>query len=288
MASGTATIRQARPALSRAVALRLGLATASCAAAVALTSWNQSPLSAGARWTELVLCVSAWEISVTGARALLRRASVATDTSLSLAGAVLIASIPASAGMGLVFRLLGEPVAAPLETYGQSLALGLLLAFARRGVAHFGPSASEGGDTATVPVEGPEPHDAARRFLVRHAPKLAGRRLLALEAEDHYLRIHTDGGTALVLMRLRDAVTALGPQAGWQPHRSFWVAAGTASRPVRDGQRWMIELPGGLTIPVSRARMADLRAAGTPTRDGPLTSRPPAPVAPAPRPAPPW
>ena len=288
MASGTATIRQATPAPSRSVALRLGLATASCAAAVALTSWSQSHLSAGARWAELALCVSAWEISVTGTRALLRRVSVAADTSLSLAGAVLIASAPASAGMGLVFRLLGEPVAAPLETYGQSLVLGLLLAFARRGLARFGPSASPGGDTAAAPVAGPEPHEAARRFLVRHAPKLAGRRLLALEAEDHYLRIHTDGGTALVLMRLRDAVTALGPQAGWQPHRSFWVGAGTAARPVRDGQRWKLELPGGLTIPVSRARMADLRAAGSATGDGPLTFRPPAPVAPTPPPAPPW
>lgn len=273
--------------LPRAALVRLGLAILSCLVAMALTSWSRSLLPVGARLAELALCTAAWELSVVGARALLRRLPAPADASLSLAYTVLIASVPASAAMGLVFRLVGEPVAAPATTYGQSLALGLVLAFARRGLTRLGPSVSAGEATATAPVEGPEPHDPTRRFLARHAPKLAGRRLLAFAAEDHYLRIHTDGGNTLVLMRLRDAVTELGPQAGWQPHRSFWIAAGTAAQPARDGQRWTLTLPGGLVIPVSRARVADLRAAGHGLQ-ATVTARPPPPAAPAPPPAPPW
>lgn len=42
--------------------------------------------------------------------------------------------------------------------------------------------------------------------------------------EDRYLRIHTDGGSDLILMRLRDAVGELAGADGLQVHRSFWVA----------------------------------------------------------------
>ncbi|RDI38120.1 LytTr DNA-binding domain-containing protein [Gluconacetobacter liquefaciens] len=101
-----------------------------------------------------------------------------------------------------------------------------------------------------------------RDFLGRHAPDLAGARLLALAAEDHYLRIHTDRGQALALLRLRDAIDSLGEEAGLQVHRSFWVAMHAAPLAARRGQSWQLELPSGLSIPVSKARVAACRAVG--------------------------
>lgn len=105
-------------------------------------------------------------------------------------------------------------------------------------------------------------------FLVRVMPRFAGGRLLALEAEDHYLRIHTDRGDDLVLMRLRDAVTELAGVPGLQVHRSFWVAEAGVSHVARRGASWQVILESGLAVPVSRNYGADLRAAGWPDRFG--------------------
>jgi hypothetical protein len=74
----------------------------------------------------------------------------------------------------------------------------------------------------------------------------------ALSAEDHYLRVHTNRGEALVLMSLGAGMAALGPDAGIQVHRSHWIAHGAladgTARLGRDG----IVLDGGQTLPVSR------------------------------------
>ncbi|NHO30190.1 hypothetical protein GOB82_09085 [Acetobacter farinalis] len=101
-----------------------------------------------------------------------------------------------------------------------------------------------------------------RDFLRRHAPELENGTLLALAAEDHYLRIHTSRGQALALLRLRDAITSLGEEAGVQVHRSFWVARDAAPQPSRRGQSWQLDLPGGLSIPVSKARVTACRDMG--------------------------
>ena len=42
-------------------------------------------------------------------------------------------------------------------------------------------------------------------FLARLSPKLRGADIHAVQAEDHYLRLHTSGGQDLILMRLADA-----------------------------------------------------------------------------------
>lgn len=121
--------------------------------------------------------------------------------------------------------------------------------------------------TATGPVTALPPSAAPagiqpRDFLRRHAPELENGTLLALAAEDHYLRIHTSRGQALALLRLRDAITSLGEEAGVQVHRSFWVARDAAPQPSRRGQSWQLDLPGGVSIPVSKARVTACRNMG--------------------------
>lgn len=90
-------------------------------------------------------------------------------------------------------------------------------------------------------------------------PRLARSRLLAVEAEDHYLRIRTEAGSALVLMRLGDALDLLSTLDGFRTHRSWWVAR-TAVQTVRwKGGRGALALSDGSFAPVSRTYAAALK-----------------------------
>ncbi len=100
------------------------------------------------------------------------------------------------------------------------------------------------------------------RFLDRLPPRLRGAVIHAVQAEDHYLRIHTDRGSDLILMRLSDAVAELEGLEGAQTHRSWWVARDAVRDIKRGDGRATLTLDGGLTVPVSRRHARALRAAG--------------------------
>ena len=100
------------------------------------------------------------------------------------------------------------------------------------------------------------------RFLERLPAKLRGGRLIAVQAEDHYLRLHTDRGSDLILMRLSDALSELEGLEGAQTHRSWWVAKDAVRDVERGDGRATLTLDGGLTVPVSRRHARALRAAG--------------------------
>lgn len=123
---------------------------------------------------------------------------------------------------------------------------------------------SRGVLTPAAPQPSPEPAvpTGEPRFLDRIPPRL-GRRLLALEMEDHYLRIHTEAGSDLILMRLRDAVAELDGFPGQQVHRSFWVARDAVTGVERraDGKLTLV-LSTGMKVPVSRTHAPAVRAAG--------------------------
>lgn len=102
----------------------------------------------------------------------------------------------------------------------------------------------------------------APRFLDRLPLRLRHARLLAIEAEDHYLRVHTDAGSDLVLLRMVDAVAELDGLAGARTHRSWWVARDAVVGVESSGGRTTLTLSGGLTVPVSRGARPDLTAQG--------------------------
>ena len=115
-------------------------------------------------------------------------------------------------------------------------------------------------ETRTV-VMPPLP-EAEREFRLRLSAKRRAARLIALEAEDHYVRVHTDAGSELLAMRFSDAVAELAPAYGFRLHRSWW-APGEAI----EGVRWHrgggeARLVGGLRAPVSRSCAAALKQAG--------------------------
>jgi DNA-binding LytR/AlgR family response regulator len=93
--------------------------------------------------------------------------------------------------------------------------------------------------------------------------------LLALKAEGHYLQVHTDAGSDLILYRLSDALLEVDAADGAQVHRSWWVAARALS-----GQkhRDRLTLVNGIEVPVSRSFCVEARRRGwlatTEGRDG--------------------
>ena len=100
------------------------------------------------------------------------------------------------------------------------------------------------------------------RFLSRFPIKLKGATLLAIEAEDHYLRLHTDKGSDLILMRLADAIGELEGIEGARTHRSWWVAKAAIVAAERGDGRATLTLKDGTRVPVSRSYAAGMRDAG--------------------------
>lgn len=111
------------------------------------------------------------------------------------------------------------------------------------------------GPAAPAPAE-----DLAAEPFFERVPERLGRDLLALEAQDHYLMVHTRRGSALIYMQLGEAIQILPPQLGFQAHRRWWVARREVAGLRRDGQQTRIELTGGLTVPVGRTYLAAVRA----------------------------
>ena len=103
---------------------------------------------------------------------------------------------------------------------------------------------------------------APSRFLDRLPPKLRGATIRAVESEDHYLRLHTDRGSDLILMRMSDALSELEGLEGAQTHRSWWVARHAVRSVSRGEGRATLTLDDGLEVPVSRRYARALREAG--------------------------
>lgn len=110
------------------------------------------------------------------------------------------------------------------------------------------------------PALAPSPALAANPLLDQ-LPAEIGSAIIALEMEDHYVRVHTMLGSALVLMRMRDAVALLGDLEGMQVHRSWWVSRGAVEDVLREGRNVRLSLARGIEAPVARANIAALRDA---------------------------
>ncbi len=120
--------------------------------------------------------------------------------------------------------------------------------------------APERVETRTV-VVAPLP-GAEAVFRRRLSARRRSARLIAIEAHDHYLKVHTDAGAELVTLRFADALDELALAHGWRVHRSWWVAAEAV-----ESVRWRrgageLSLAGGLTAPVSRTYAPVLKDAG--------------------------
>jgi DNA-binding LytR/AlgR family response regulator len=112
-----------------------------------------------------------------------------------------------------------------------------------------------------LPERGAEAISAAfPSALLSRLPPGIGSDIIALETEDHYLRVHAVGGSALILMRMADAVALLDPQLGAQVHRRWWVAQAAVAGVRTEGQKLFLSLIDDKLVPVGRTFSAAARA----------------------------
>lgn len=127
-------------------------------------------------------------------------------------------------------------------------------ALARRGPSPVLDPAAQ-GQPRPQPVEPPPLPSAIAERLSRHA----GCGLLALQAQDHYVRVVTTHGSELILYRFSDAVRELAPEHGLRVHRSFWVARCAMQRLLHRAGRHYLVLGNGERVPVSRTYLNEVR-----------------------------
>lgn len=84
--------------------------------------------------------------------------------------------------------------------------------------------------------------------------------IIALETQDHYLRVHTKDGTSLILMRMADAVALLHPELGLQVHRRWWVAEAAVVEMETKRQKMLLRLTDDSLVPIGRTFATAARA----------------------------
>jgi hypothetical protein len=92
--------------------------------------------------------------------------------------------------------------------------------------------------------------------LVDRLPAHLRADILCLQVEDHYVRVHARGGSAMVLMRFSDALRGIDHVPGAQVHRSWWVADDAVAGLRRTGRTAQLILSNGASVPVSQPYLA--------------------------------
>ncbi|MBN9220075.1 MAG: LytTR family transcriptional regulator [Mesorhizobium sp.] len=114
-----------------------------------------------------------------------------------------------------------------------------------------------------VPTAQPSPPpEPARPPLIDRLPHAARGKLRYLSMQDHYVDVHTDKGSALVLMRFADALREVGDVKGVQIHRSHWVALDAVAGNRRKDGKLFLKLANDVLLPVSRSYAGAVRKAG--------------------------
>ena len=86
--------------------------------------------------------------------------------------------------------------------------------------------------------------------------------LLCLEMADHYVKVYTDKGHHLLLMRFKDALTALDNYDGLQTHRSWWVARNAVVKVQKEQRKLQLVLSNDVIVPVSKTYVERVKQAG--------------------------
>ncbi len=113
-------------------------------------------------------------------------------------------------------------------------------------------SSSEAAGPGDHPHDRGPSHGREASALERRFPEIVGQTLLAIEADEHYVHLHTDRGSKHVLYRFRDALKDVEDLPGLRVHRSWWVAEDAVQDLERTTTGFNLKLKGGLTAPVSQ------------------------------------
>lgn len=224
---------------------------------------SMGPLARAGYWTlamgvNWLLCAAAITLALRLAGAVSRR-----RLSVAIGGAALVAAVP---GTGVVFAAealfrpgyaaLGAVPTIYLAVAVLMLLIGHLAVAVRAGFREAFAARADASPAPAAPAAAPPP-----RFLDRLPPEL-GRDLVYLKMADHYVEAFTAAGSTLILMRFADAIAELDGLDGLRVHRSYWVARRHVAGTARRAGRTTLRLTGGHLVPVSRGRLAEVRAAG--------------------------
>jgi len=180
-----------------------------------------------------------------------------TDWPRASAIGTLVLNLPLPFEIALVLRLFGIVDApGPAQIWAKALAISMVV-FLVLFIAGVRRRADPPAAPATTP-SALAPDGLLARAGIRDPATLQ-----AIEAEDHYCRLHLAGGRSLlVLHRFGDALREVANLDGAQVHRGAWVSAGGVAVAERDGRRWLLVLADGARIPVSASFAKTVRARG--------------------------
>jgi hypothetical protein len=109
-----------------------------------------------------------------------------------------------------------------------------------------------GYDYKNPPGVQPPPAEAMRpNFLERAPVQLGVADVLAIKAEQHYIRVISAEREYMLLYRFSDAMNELDPATGQQVHRSFWVNNAAIDTVRPRAKRFTLKLSNGFEVPVS-------------------------------------
>lgn len=100
------------------------------------------------------------------------------------------------------------------------------------------------------------------QLLMQQLPLEKRGELLCLEMSDHYLKVYTDKGHHLILMRFKDALSMLLDYPGFQTHRSWWVAHSAVVSVKKNDRRVSLLLKNQIEAPISRTYLKQVKASG--------------------------
>ena len=92
---------------------------------------------------------------------------------------------------------------------------------------------------------------AAPGFLKRLDQPVDLGQVLAVKAEQHYIKVYTPDRQHMILYRFSDALNELPEELGLQVHRSWWLRTSALTRLRQTGRKMVAELVTGDSIPIS-------------------------------------
>ncbi|MCU0729270.1 MAG: LytTR family transcriptional regulator DNA-binding domain-containing protein [Sphingopyxis sp.] len=160
----------------------------------------------------------------------------------------------------LAYAAVGRPIDLPaVSIWLMASCISLVVAV----VLHFVQRPGAAGP-ASPPADGADvPRAAALSPLLTKAKLASAADILAIVAEDHYIRLHlANGQQPLLLYRFGDALADMALADGAQVHRSVWVAASAVTGAHREGRNWRLRLSNGAMVPVGGSFAAAARGRG--------------------------
>jgi len=128
------------------------------------------------------------------------------------------------------------------------------------------PPGQEPSAEARPAVSGEAPREIPRSVvegppggLLGQLPESLGTDVVLLSSDLHYLYVETPRGRTMLLYNLSEAERELGAR-GIRVHRGHWVADRHVLGLRRKGSQLVCQLSGGLEVPVSRRRQAEVVA----------------------------